>query len=217
MTSAQLKSRLFSTDMTSLSLSGVLVTVAITASVIAGGVIALDVRLLPLLFVPVGLWALIWGIRSQIWFPVILVFVLGFEQFTLAEDSHILTFSKVGGVVLVATYCLARWRKQPRLIRSFRQIPMQFILQLLMVFWFAVTSLWSVRTDTAAAAMSTFGLLIALTWLVADFVISPRSVVYFANAIVSYGLVLAVLAMWQYQDSLAIVLQGSTNFPRCQH
>jgi O-antigen ligase len=114
--------------------------------------------------------------------------------------------------LLFLVYCFMRERNTPRLIQSLRQVPGQFGLQLLLVFWFAVSSLWSVRSDMAVVALSTFVFLIGLTWLIADFVRSPYEIGWFADAILVYGLVLAALAIWQYRTNLDTMLDSTMSF-----
>lgn len=192
---------------------GAFVAVGVGLSILAGYGVVIDPGLsLAAVVAPVCLWLFGSGIRSRSVFPFILVFVLGFEQFTITENNAVLTFSKVAGILLFVVYCFSRSEVNRPLIASLRQIPLQFVLQLALVLWFAVTTLWSVRTDSAAVAISTYILLLILTWLIADFVQSPEDIDRCTNAIIAYGLVLAVFAIWQYQGSLDTNLYIGSNF-----
>ena len=162
--------------------------------------IPLDIRVIYIVSVPFAFFMIMYGVRDKRIFPVLLILALGLEQLQFGESGGLFTLSKLGGAALFILYLWTHRRSITQTGKASLHVMHQFLLQVLFVLYMALTALWSPNPSAAIVQLSTFILLLFLTWIIANFVSHPKHVTYFTHAFVIYGTVLALFALIEFQN-----------------
>lgn len=159
---------------------------------------------------------LFFSVRNRRLLPIVLVFALGFEQFSLDPSGQLLTFSKISGALVVGLYLLSRQFKHTFTSIGSLLKSKQFIFQLLFVLYLLVNVVTSIRPDATVGALPTYLQLLVLTWLVVDATVTEKDAMFFSHAIVLYGIVLALLAIVQFEQYTAISQMSARGVVRAE-
>lgn len=197
-----------------------ILVLSLISFVFSGVFIALQtsLTLITMSIILAGILFVIFVYRRE-WFPFLLVFVLGMEQLRLSEIGVWGTASKIGGVALVFVYLIIRTRHPSVRRKEFLSGPV--ILLIALFLFMLVSTLWSQQPELGPVFLTTGISLLAMSLLVLDFVEDEIDLRNMCWALLSYGLVISLVGIYQFfqvssfvteQQFRAVSLTGNSNF-----